>query len=62
MVGNSKIVIEIITLGGMLTFAEDNVWQCQAMSLGGITKFWHENKCMWEISNRFVIFGRKVNK
>ena len=60
LMGNSKIVIERITLGGMLHLAEDNDWtprgfkvtprgcfslsMVQAMSQEGITIFLRESK------------------
>ena len=63
---NSKIVIERITLEGMLNLAEDNDWpprglkvpprgclthgKVQAMSLGGITNFGQESFLKVEIS------------
>ena len=78
MAGNSKIVIEIISLEGMLYLAEHKDWsprdlisslgdcftlgEVQEMSLGGIKNVCQENKQIWEISNRFGIFGGKVKK
>ena len=63
MEGNSQIVIERITLGGMLNHAEDNDWPpggfkvppqgyftlgvVYAMSQGGIINFWQESKKKW---------------
>ena len=75
---NSKIVIERITLGGMLHLTDDNDWppwglkvppqgsftlgEVQAMSWGGIKNNWQENMHKWEFSTRFVICGGKVFK
>ena len=60
LAGNSKIVTERITLGGMLNLTEDNDWpprglkvprrgcftlgEVQAMFQGGITNVWRESK------------------
>ena len=71
LAGNSKIVIDRITLGGIVNHTEDNDWPplglkvppwgwftlgvVQAMSRGGIKNNWRESKTKVEISTRFVI-------
>ena len=78
LAGNTKIVIERITLGEMLNLTEDNDWplrglkvpprgcftlgEVQAMSQGGIKNVWWENKHICEFSTCFVIFGGKVKQ
>ena len=64
LTGNSKIVIEKNTLGGMINHAKQNDWppqgfkvlprgcftlsMVQAMSRRGITNFWRESKKKWK--------------
>ena len=73
LAGNSKIVIERITLGGMLNLAEDNDWpprglkvpprgcftlgEVQAMSRGGIIIFGRKIQKVAEFSTRFFMSG-----